>query len=115
MEIVRYDSSNEGQFFVTYLKIMADGEKVGYIDLDECEDGTVYLASIEIEKSQRGQGIGTEVLKMLVERYGEIYLCPDNERCISLYERLGEEVPCYKVPEMLTGMYDEYGKMYRIA
>lgn len=98
--------------------IEADGEKIGYVQMfvNYDEDGdisTAYLATIEIDEQHRCKGYGEEALKTLASQYGGIYLCPSNERCEHLYNRIGEEIE--DCPEELEGSYSEYGKMYYIA
>ncbi len=98
--------------------IKVNGETIGYVQMFENydEDGdisTAYLATIEIDEQQRCKGYGAEAIKALTAQYGGIYLCPSNERCENLYQRIGEEIE--DIPEELEGCYDEYGKMYYIA
>lgn len=97
--------------------IMRDGEKIGYVQIFESydEDGdltSAYLASIDIDEAQRCKGYGAEIIQQLADQYDGIYLCPENERCEHLYQRMGEELE--GAPEELEGCYDEYGKMYYI-
>ena len=99
------------------------GEKIGYLQItkffegyeehgadDEVDDDAelefVYLSSIHLDEAYRNKGYGTKVLKDLAKHYGSFYLIPENARCRHLCERLGEEVPYYKIPEVLQGNAD---------
>lgn len=93
--------------------IVLNGEKIGYVQLCIMGD-VVYLASIDIDESQRNRGYGTEVLGSLVDEFGRFYLCPENDRCVTLYERLGEEIDYANCPDELEGDFDEYGRMFVI-
>lgn len=100
--------------------IMEDGRKVGYYqvyevyDIDNEEEtlSLAYLATICIYDEYQGKGRGTAILKSLVAKYGEVWLCAENDRCKSLYERLGEEKTENTYPEELQGNVDECGNIF---
>lgn len=100
----------------TDIKIMLDGEQIGYIEMFENldEDGdteNTLVKSININEEHRNNGYGTAALKQLASEQGDIYICPDNEDAERLYQRIGEETDA---PENLEGEMDEYGAMYII-
>lgn len=102
---------SQARLKIAVQKIFTHTPKRGEED-DTSEVVTAYLASIEINGQYRNQGKGTEVLTRLVEKYGEIWLCAENDRCKHLYERLGEECSYSRCPDSLKGSFDEYGHIY---
>ncbi len=99
------------------VSILKDDEKIGYYEVFETYDddgdlSSAYVKSIGITEENRNKGYGTEVLKMLAEKYGKIYLYPDNDKCEHLYKRLGEVTEDY--PEELQCEVDNSGIMYVI-
>ena len=72
----------------------------------EVKPDFVYLASICIDDSYRGRGLGGKLLRELAEKYEKIYLTSENPRCRHLYARLGTEVPYHKIPVELQANAD---------
>jgi ribosomal protein S18 acetylase RimI-like enzyme len=74
--------------------IRMDGEDVGWIFIAETDD-ELRVADIVLSKSWRGRGIGTAVLRGVMERAGRVnkpvrlHVRSDNAGAIRLYERLG--------------------------
>ncbi|MBR0075681.1 MAG: GNAT family N-acetyltransferase [Synergistaceae bacterium] len=82
----------------------------GYDDEGELDFG--FVMSFEIFEAFRNKGYGTQILKMLAQKYGKIYLCPTDEDNERLYARIGEEIE--KCPEMIQSNFDTYKKMFLI-
>lgn len=80
--------------YTTYTEdIMVDGIKVGRADtIVNSEEDEVYLEWIAIDEDFRGQGYGTQAMKMLAKKYSFIYFAPCDERNKELYERIAEEM-----------------------
>lgn len=74
--------------------ILADGQPVGWIFLDETSDG-VHLVEIMVSIEMRGKGVGSAVLQEVLsaaDRAGKpvrLLVNVTNTRAIQLYERLG--------------------------
>jgi ribosomal protein S18 acetylase RimI-like enzyme len=74
--------------------VIADGRAVGELVVQWHED-PVFLAAIEIEPELRGRGIGTAIIRDVVDRAGRqgktvrLQVFKVNERAIRLYEKLG--------------------------
>ena len=99
------------------VNIMKCNEKIGYYEVFETYDddgdlSSAYVKSIGIREEYRNRGYGTNVLKQLAEKYGEIYLCPENDQCKHLYDRLGELTEKY--PDEIQCEVDTYGEVYVI-
>jgi ribosomal protein S18 acetylase RimI-like enzyme len=69
--------------------IQADGEDVGVLIVED-DDGETYVAEIQVHPSRQGRGLGSSVLRSLMES-GPVTLrvLHVNERARALYERLG--------------------------
>jgi ribosomal protein S18 acetylase RimI-like enzyme len=74
--------------------IRANGTDVGMLDVERRPD-EVYLARIEILPGYQGRGIGTRLIKMLIDeaRHSDkafaLDVLANNHRAQALYERLG--------------------------
>jgi ribosomal protein S18 acetylase RimI-like enzyme len=81
-----------GQVYGVY----EEGQAAGFCWIEERER-VLHLHGLILRESSRGRGIGTEVLKMLEERYREemdaieLGVHESNVRARALYERLGYE------------------------
>ncbi|MBR0076257.1 MAG: GNAT family N-acetyltransferase [Synergistaceae bacterium] len=73
-----------------------------------------FVLSFEVFEAFRNKGYGTQILKMLAQKYGKIYLCPTDENNERLYARIGEEIDFAKCPEMIQSNFDTYEKMFLI-
>ena len=92
---------------------------IGYMQFFEGydEDGELdfgFVLSFEVFEEFRNKGYGTQILKMLAQKYGKIYLCPTDENNERLYARIGEEIDFAKCPEMIQSNFDTYEKMFLI-
>jgi ribosomal protein S18 acetylase RimI-like enzyme len=74
--------------------VYRDGDLVGFYWIEE-RDRVVHLHGLVVKSAHQGQGVGTEVLNMLAQRYTgtidaiELGVHESNERARALYERLG--------------------------
>jgi len=74
-----------------YSRILCDGKLAGYIRVSKCEN-EVELDDLYILSEYRGQGIGSEVLRICTRRADKpifFYVFKKNTRAIALYARLG--------------------------
>ena len=71
-----------------YTCVISEGNACGYFHL--CEDGE--LDDLYVFPDFRGKGIGSEILKQCIEKFGGnlyLYVFSRNIRAISFYERFG--------------------------
>lgn len=78
----------DGKFANAYMSV--DGVEIG--DAQIILTDTAYVERIDIADEHQRKGYGTEFLRYLSGRYGDIFLAPDNEDARRLYERLGDDV-----------------------
>lgn len=79
----------------SYQRIYKEDEIVGYYYLEEQVDLTTELSNLYILEPYRHQGIGTEVMKKIIETVDEpLSLCVfvKNTKAISLYDKMGFQV-----------------------
>ena len=115
-----YDEEDSEQtlLYESYnLSVMLDGKKIGYgyLYLFYDEDGDLsvaYVKDINIDESYRNHGYGTSVLRQLSDKYGGIYICPDNPDAERLYDRLGRQVS--SPPEEIESELDSWDSIYLI-
>lgn len=71
-----------------------EGRDIGYFSLKKTDAG-LYLENIQLSPSVQGQGIGTVILKRILQNHAsepiDLTTFTDN-RAMHLYERLGFEV-----------------------
>ncbi len=84
------------------IAIMLDGKEVGTIGM-VVDEGEPYLERIDIDEEYRNQGIGTDALRLVAEKYGEFLIAPDNEDAKRLYERYGDESNSDNAPYLDQG------------
>lgn len=90
-----------------YKNIVVSDKIVGALLVTDENDG-VLLDEIYLEKDYRGKGIGSKILKDIIENHNTIYLWvyKENIGAISLYKRLGFLV----IKETETRYYMKYKK-----
>ena len=88
-----------------YYNIVFDDKIIGSILLKDILEGK-SIDEIYIEKEFRNNGIGTDIIKKLIENNESIYLWvyKDNTKAVSLYKRLGFKV----IDETESRYYMEY-------
>jgi amino-acid N-acetyltransferase len=89
-----------------------DGAFVGCVQIKPHKDGTRELASLAVTPSRQGSGIGSVLVKALLERErGELYLMCLRPM-VTYYQRFGfEEVPEAAMPRSLK-IYHRAGKIF---
>ena len=90
LERIKNDLLNRKE---TINRIYLDDKHVGYVSIVNREDG-LELTDFYIFKKYQGQGIGTNVLKILTKQYQHLYLFvfKNNFRAIKLYQKLDFKV-----------------------
>ena len=70
------------------IELYRDGVKIGEAEI---ELKNHMLAKLMIFEPYQNQGLGTEIVKMLVETYdlNNLWLIADNDRAIHVYEKCG--------------------------
>lgn len=79
----RFKESMEKTFDRTYI-IMFNDEKIGFYQGQVVNERTYYIENICIIPEYQGKGIGTEILKSVLNKYSDKnieihYVCVDNE------------------------------------
>lgn len=74
--------------------ITADGVDIGMLDV-EYRPGETYLSRIEVDPGHQGHGIGTQIIRALIDEARErgqdlvLDVLTVNHRALALYQRLG--------------------------
>lgn len=91
--IKRYVKSHIPMELENYRIIKIDNEIVGCVLVVNKDDG-VMLDEIYIESDFRNKGIGTKIIKEILQENKVVYLWvyKENEKAISLYKKLGFKV-----------------------
>ena len=73
-----------------YFNIIIDDKIIGSICIKDLENAKL-LDEIYLEKEFRNKGIGTDIIKIIIENNKNIYLWvyKENKRAVELYKRLG--------------------------
>lgn len=90
-----------------YQIIKVNQEKIGCLCIESHEDG-VLVDEIYIEKDYRHKGIGTNILKDILNQYPTIYLWvyKNNKMAWQLYRKLG----FHAIQETQTRLFMKYEK-----
>ncbi|MDR1699505.1 MAG: GNAT family N-acetyltransferase [Prevotellaceae bacterium] len=96
-----FEEAMKGNPYLRVLMIEVDNQIVGYALLsftysNEAGGMVVLVEEVQIDKPQRGKGIGTELLHFLEKEYPNakrfrLEVTRNNLRAIELYEKLGYE------------------------
>ena len=89
-KIDEYVITSVNEMFKDYYNIIIDDKIIGSILLKDMPQGKL-LDEIYLEKEFRNTGIGTDIIREMLEKNRNIYLWvyKENEKAISLYNRLG--------------------------
>ena len=89
-KIDEYVITSANEMFEDYYNIIIDDKIIGSILLKDMPQGKL-IDEIYIEKEFRNNGIGTDIIRKMLENNRNIYLWvyKENEKAISLYNRLG--------------------------
>lgn len=89
-QIKEYVNNSVFKLLNEYRIVVVDGRDIGCLLVTEYEDGFL-LDEIYLEEDYRGQGIGSLLIKSVINKHGVVYLWvyKKNEKAIKLYEKLG--------------------------
>ena len=106
-KINNYVKNNVPKLLNNYSNIVVDDKVVGCLLLTDKDDGTL-LDEIYLEEKYRNKGIGTNILKEVINNNDIIYLWvyKENVQTISLYKKLGFNV----IEETESRYYMKYSK-----
>ena len=115
-----YEQIKSGDRIVYIYKINGEfiGEGALVVNLDDEDyyiaDKRIYLSRMIVKKEYRRKGIGTEILRFLIEKakelgYSEISIGvdKDNIAALNLYRKMGFDT-------IIKEDEDEYGKFYKL-
>ena len=103
--ITEYIITSVNETLKDYYNILFDDKIIGSILVKDIQEGKL-IDEIYIEKEFRNNGIGTDIIKKLIENNESIYLWvyKDNAKAVSLYKRLGFKI----IDETESRYYMEY-------
>ena len=106
-KINNYVKNNVPKLLNNYFNIVVDNKVVGCLLLTDKDDGTL-LDEIYLEEKYRNKGIGTNIIKEVINNNDIIYLWvyKENVQAISLYKKLGFNV----IEETESRYYMKYSK-----
>lgn len=106
-KIDEYVITSVNEMFKDYYNIIIDDKIIGSILLKDMPQGKL-IDEIYIEKEFRNIGIGTDIIREMLEKNRNIYLWvyKENEKAVSLYKRLGFII----VDETDSRYYMKYNK-----
>lgn len=89
-KIDKYVTSSVNETLKDYFNIIVDDKIIGSGCIKELENGKL-LDEIYLEKEFRNKGIGTKIIKKVIEENDKIYLWvyKKNRKAVLLYKRLG--------------------------
>ena len=100
-KIENYVSKKVPELLEYYSNIVVDNNIVGCLLIYSKDDG-MLLDEIYIEENYRNKGIGTDIIKNVLDNYKIVYLYvyKDNIKAFNLYKRLG-----FNIVEETSGRY----------
>lgn len=106
-KINKYVTSEVPKLINDYCNIIVDNKIVGCLLLINKDDGKL-LDEIYLEEEYRNKGIGTEIIKDILNNNDIVYLWvyKENKKAISLYKKLGFNV----IEETESRYYMKYNK-----
>ena len=89
-EVNKYTKEEVTKHINEYFNVVVDDKIVGCLLVTNKDDGKL-LDEIYLEDKYRGFGIGTDIIKNVLNKNNIVYLWAykDNKKAISLYKRLG--------------------------
>ncbi len=105
--INNYVNSEVPKLIIDYYNIIVDNKIVGCLLLTIKDDGKL-LDEIYLEEEYRNKGIGTSIIKNILNNNDIVYLWAykENEKAISLYRKLGFNI----IEETESRYYMKYCK-----
>ena len=106
-KINNYAKNNVPKLLNNYSNIVVDNKIVGCLLLTNKDDGKL-LDEIYLEEEYRNKGIGTDIIKDILNNNDIVYLWvyKENEKAISLYRKLGFNI----IEETESRYYMKYSK-----
>ena len=106
-KINKYVTSEVPKLINDYCNIIIDNKIVGCLLLTNKDDGKL-LDEIYLEEDYRDKGIGTKIIKNILNNNDIVYLCvyKENKKAISLYKKL----EFYAIKETESRYYMKYNK-----
>ena len=106
-KINKYVTSEVPRLINDYCNIIVDNKIVGCVLLTNKDDGKL-LDEIYLEEAYRDKGIGTKIIKNILNNNDIVYLWvyKENEKAISLYKKL----EFYAIEETESRYYMKYSK-----
>ena len=106
-KINKYVTSEVPKLINDYCNIVVDNKIVGCLLLTNKDDGKL-LDEIYLEEEYRDKGIGTKIIKNILNNNDIVYLWvyKENKKAISLYKKLG----FYAIEETESRYYMKYSK-----
>ena len=106
-KINKYVTSEVPRLINDYCNIIVDNKIVGCLLLTNKHDGKL-LDEIYLEEDYRDKGIGTKIIKNILDNNDIVYLWlyKENEKAISLYKKL----EFYVIKETESRYYMKYNK-----
>ena len=106
-KITKYIDKHISMEIKHYKIIVCDNKKVGCCLVIEKDDG-VIIDEIYLEEKYRNQGVGTNIIKRILQNNSIVYLWvyKENIKAISLYKKLGFNI----IEETETRYYMKYSK-----
>ncbi|MBR4618949.1 MAG: GNAT family N-acetyltransferase [Bacilli bacterium] len=106
-KINNYVKNNVPKLLNNYFNIVVDDKVVGCLLLTDRDDG-VLLDEIYLEEEYRNKGIGTDIIKNVINNNDIIFLWvyKENLKAVSLYKKLGFVV----LDETESRYYMKYSK-----
>ena len=103
--INEYVINSVNEIFKDYYNIIIDDKIIGSVCIRDLENAKL-LDEIYLEKEFRNKGIGTDIIRKIIENNESVYLWvyKENIKAVSLYKRLGFKI----IDETESRYYMEY-------
>ena len=103
--INEYVITSVNEIFKDYYNIIIDDKIIGSVCIRDLENAKL-LDEIYLEKEFRNKGIGTDIIRKIIENNESVYLWvyKENIKAVSLYKRLGFKI----IDETESRYYMEY-------
>lgn len=92
-KIINYVNNNIPKQINNYQMILINNKIIGAVSINNIDDG-ILLDEIFIEKDFRNKGIGSNIIKKIIENYDTVYLWVYklNYKAINLYKKMGFKI-----------------------
>lgn len=105
--INEYVITSVNEIFKDYYNIIIDDKIIGSVGIRDLENAKL-LDEIYLEKEFRNKGIGTDIIRKIIENNESVYLWvyKENIKAVSLYKTLGFKI----IDETESRYYMEYNE-----